>query len=93
MNIPACYIILWCFVIPFIVYLLKGKSIYYFLGTGLAFSIALYGTILQILNEISCPKTSSNIPMCFISLGLFTLLIILKLIINKTQYEKRKNKV
>jgi len=88
LGIPACYIILICFLIPFLVHLFKGKTIYYFSGTGLAFTIALYGTVMQVLNYVSCPKTDNNIPMCFISLGIFTTLIILKLMINKTKYEK-----
>jgi len=87
-GIPACYIILMCFAIPFLVHIFKGNSVYYFLGTGLAFTIAFYGTVMQVLNYVSCPKTSQNIPMCFISLGFFTTLIVLKLTINKTKYEK-----
>jgi len=78
LNIPACYIIMLCFVIPLIGHLLKWKNKIYFIGTGVAFSIAFYGTIMQILEIIQCPKTSTKIPMCFISLSIFTSLIILK---------------
>jgi quinol-cytochrome oxidoreductase complex cytochrome b subunit len=88
LGVPACYIILLCFIIPFLVHHLKGNSTYYFLGTGLAFLIALYGSAMQVLSYISCPKTNNNIPMCFISLGIFTSLIILKILIKKNKHEK-----
>lgn len=78
LTMPACQIILVCFLIPFLAHIFKWKTIYYFLGTGLAFTIALYGTIMQVLNYVSCPKTESNVPMCFISLGIFTTLIVSK---------------
>ena len=80
LNIPACYIIMFCFIVPFSTHLLKWNNYLYFIGTGLAFSIALYGTIMQTLEIIQCPKTSTGIPMCFISLSIFTSLIILKII-------------
>jgi len=39
LGIPACYIILVCFIIPFIVHLVKGRNSVYFLFTGIAFTI------------------------------------------------------
>ncbi|WP_299778884.1 hypothetical protein [uncultured Formosa sp.] len=50
----------------------------YFIGTAIAFLIAFYGTIMQVSEIIECPKTSTGIPMCFISLSIFTTLIITK---------------
>ncbi|EDM44608.1 hypothetical protein SCB49_13590 [unidentified eubacterium SCB49] len=78
LNIPACYIIMVCFIIPLLGHLLKWNNVIYFIGTGLAFSIALYGTITQLLEIVQCPKTATGIPMCFISLSIFTSLIIIK---------------
>ncbi len=83
LNIPACYIIMLCFIIPLFGHILKWSNYLYFIGTGLAFSIAFYGTIMQILEIIQCPKTSTGIPMCFISLSIFTTLIILKITLLK----------
>jgi len=81
LNIPACYIIMGCFIIPLLGHLLKWNNFIYFIGTGLAFSIALFGTITQLLETVQCPKTSTGIPMCFISLSIFTSLIILKIML------------
>ena len=79
-GIPACYIIMLCFLIPFISHLFNLHKLYYYIGTGLAFSIALYGSVMQLLRVVECPKTNRGLPMCFISLSIFTGLIILKLI-------------
>lgn len=79
LNIPACYIILACLVIPFLAHVFKKDNIIYFTGTGIAWSIAFYASIMQISGVIECPKTSAGIPMCYISFAIFTLLIVLKI--------------
>ena len=82
-GIPACYIILACFIIPFITHIFKGKNMLYFIFTGLAFVIALVASIMQFTGLGECPKTSSGIPMCYYSFLLFTTLITLKVILIK----------
>ena len=79
-NIPACYIILACLVIPLIIHLVKGSNSIYFMVAGLAWSIATYGSIMQISGIIECPKTDGGTPMCYISFAMFSLLILLKAI-------------
>jgi predicted membrane channel-forming protein YqfA (hemolysin III family) len=79
-NIPACYIILVCLVIPLIIHLVKGSNSIYFMFTGLAWSIATYGSIMQVSGTIECPKTEEGSPMCYISFVMFSLLILLKVI-------------
>ena len=78
LNIPACYIIMVCLVIPLIIHLIKGSNRIYFIFTGLAWSIATYGSIMQFFKIIECPKTAEGIPMCYISFIMFSLLILLK---------------
>jgi hypothetical protein len=79
-NTPACYIIMVCLVIPLIIHLIKGSNSIYFMFTGLAWSIATYGSIMQFSETIECPKTEEGIPMCYISFVMFSLLILLKAI-------------
>ncbi len=84
--IPACYIILICFVIPLIAHFLdKGKG-YYFLFTGFALALAGYATVGQLAGKVQCPKTESGLPMCYISLALFASLVLLKIML----LQKRK---
>lgn len=91
LRIPACYIILACFGIPFIVHLTKYKNNIYFLFTGIAFTIAFIASILEITKLAECPKTSNGHPMCYYSLVLFTTLIVLKITIIKYDKVNRVN--
>lgn len=79
-GIPACYIILFCVVLLFISHfrLVNDKNIGFYFGTGLPWLIAFYATVKQALQIIQCPKSSSGIPMCYLSFGFFSALLILK---------------
>ncbi|MFV1448172.1 hypothetical protein VBZ51_03450 [Maribacter sp. HS] len=77
-TVPACVIILFCFVLPFISHILNKWNLIYFLLTGLAALIALVASIIQFMGNAECPKTTSGIPMCYLSLVIFTALIVLK---------------
>ena len=82
MGIPACYIILACVLGAVISFLLAApmSSWVYFVATGLATTIAVAGTVGQLSGLTECPKTSGGTPMCFISLGVFSCLILLKVL-------------
>ncbi|WP_405396259.1 hypothetical protein [Maribacter sp. Asnod2-G09] len=86
--VPACLIILICFILPFISHLLKKWNLIYFLFTGIAALIALVASVMQFIGNAECPKTDPGIPMCYISLLIFTSLIILKKI--QLQYHNSK---
>lgn len=77
-HIPMCLVILICFIVPFIVHLLKKWNVLFFLFTGLAGSIALLASIMQFIGNAECPKTVSGTPMCYYSLAIFSSLILLK---------------
>lgn len=85
LGIPACYIILTFFIIPFFTHIVKGKNVIYFLFVGIAFVIALVASIMQFTGLGECPKTDNGTPMCYYSLLLFTALIFLKIVIIKKQ--------
>ena len=77
--IPACIIILICFLVPLIVHLLKKYTPLYYIFTGIALAIAIIASIMQYTGTGSCPKLSNNTPMCYLSGLLFASLIILKI--------------
>jgi hypothetical protein len=79
MHVPLCVVILICFIIPLVAHLLKKWNILYFLFTGLAGSIALIASIMQLTGTAECPKTASGTPICCYSLLLFSSLIVLKI--------------
>ena len=76
--VPACLIILICFIVPLIVHLLNKFDSLYFIFTGIAALIALIASIMQLTDNAECPKTDGGIPMCYLSLLIFSTLIILK---------------
>ncbi len=81
--IPACVIILVCFLVPFVAHLKNKWNKLYFLFTGLAFVIAIIASVMQFSGNGECPKTDGGIPMCYLSLLVFSLLIGLKIISNQ----------
>ena len=86
--VPACLIILICFMLPLISHLLKKWNLIYFLFTGIAALIALVASVMQFMGTAECPKSDSGIPMCYLSLLIFTSLIILKKIqLNYVNYK------
>ena len=85
--VPACYIIFGFFVALFFIHLTKLKSIYFYIVALIPAAIALYASIFQLLWSVECPKTDWGVPMCFISLGLFSGLIICKYMMQKNNFK------
>lgn len=85
LQIPACYIILACFIMAFITTVFKFKNILYYIPVGIAFSIAFIASVLEISGKVDCPKTGTGTPMCYYSLALFSSLLIIKYILNRTK--------
>lgn len=81
--IPACIIIFFCFLIPAISHLIRKKIVFYYVFSLLAFSIAALASYLQFNDLAQCPKMASLTPMCYISLLIFSTLIILKYVEQK----------
>ncbi len=81
--VPACAIILLSFLIPLIVHVFKKNNKLYFIFTGLAWSIAVVASSMQFKGSGECPKLDNGTPMCYLSLAIFLLLILLKIIDQK----------
>ena len=81
LGIPACYIVLLFFGLALSAHVFKGylgKDIWYYGFMAVPFLLALGGTITELSGKEICPRTPGGIPMCFISLGICTTLLILK---------------
>jgi len=72
LGIPACYIVLFCFVMAFIGQLMPDKNgrRIFFLFVGIVTVIALTGTVGELTGITKCPRTGGGTPMCFISLAI-----------------------
>ena len=87
--IPACYIILFCFSIPLLAHLRKWSIWWYYIPTLIAFCIAFYGTMNQLLGTIECPKNDQGFPMCYLSMAFFGTLILLFFLLKKIEIKSR----
>lgn len=83
-GIPACYIIMVCFILALVSQLFKLNAKLFFLSAGIPFVIAMIGSGMQFLEKVECPKTDFGMPMCYISFLLFAAIISLKIITLKT---------
>ena len=77
-GIPACYIIFGCVFLIFTGHFIKSNALF-FIAASIPFTIAIIASALQFFDKAQCPKTSSGIPMCYLSFLFFSLIIILKL--------------
>lgn len=84
-GVPACYIIFACVLLMFISQLKVLNDTYklYFTGAGIASSIAAVGSLMNIMGKTKCPTTENGTPMCYLSLLLFSSLLLLQLVQNK----------
>ncbi len=80
-GVPVCYIIFFCLIIPLTAHVLSFKNIIYFIFTGIAFLIAFSASFLKVFGNGVCPKSVGGIPLCFYSLAIFTLLLLLKIML------------
>ena len=85
--IPACYIIFWTFISLLLLQVLQVNKYCFYWVAAIPIAIAVYWTFFQLFGTIECPKTNSWIPMCFISLALFSSIVILKVFLSKDPYE------
>ena len=86
-GIPACYVILACLLSIIIghINMVKKAEYWYFIGVMIALFIASYGSIFNYLGKVACPKTSTGIPMCYLSYLIFFGLFVFKLLILKIE--------
>ncbi len=81
LGIPACYIVFLFFSLALGSHLFKGSlgnNLWYYGLMAVPFLLALSGTLTELSGKVVCPRTPGGTPMCYISLGICTTLIILK---------------
>lgn len=52
----------------------------FYAGWAVTFFIAAVGTILELINGDTCPKSSDGLPMCYVSLALCMTILVLFLV-------------
>jgi hypothetical protein len=76
--VPACYIVLTGYVLigVSILFGARWRTLIFSIGWVPVFGLALTGTSLELLGQNACPKTSSGIPACFLSLAILTVIVL-----------------
>ena len=81
LSIPACYIVCLFFIAALLGHLFFEAAPYWYFGfLAVPFILALSGTLTELAGKVICPRTRGGTPMCYLSLGFCSLLIILKTI-------------
>ena len=79
LGIPACYLVFLFFVGAFLSHLFFEPFLYWYFGLiAVPFLLALSGTVTELMGTVICPRTPGGTPMCYLSLGFCSVLIILK---------------
>ncbi len=79
LGVPACYWVFLFFVGALITQITGFQTPYGYYGfLAIPFLLALKGTVTELSGTVICPRTAGGTPMCFLSLGLCTLLLTLK---------------
>ncbi len=79
-GVPACYIVFLCFVIATFSHIFTTlvSCKVYFVFVAIPAIIAFVGSITELKGKTICPKTTSGIPMCYISFAFCLTLILTK---------------
>ena len=70
-GVRVCYVVLSCYLLMALAQLIpasKMQSILFYSGWTMVFGLALLGSVLEIGNGNTCPKSSAGLPMCYASL-------------------------
>lgn len=80
-GIPACYLVFIFFVGALGFHSIQPNFQYAYFGMlAVPFLLALTGTLTELSGKVVCPRTPGGTPMCFLSLGFCTVLILLKIL-------------
>jgi hypothetical protein len=79
-DIPACFVVLTGYSLMLIALVLQPVGRFkgiFLIGWLPVFLLALIGSILQLMNGNTCPKSESGLPLCYLSLMFSVFLIIM----------------
>lgn len=81
LGIPACYIVFLFFALALGAHVFKGylgRDLWYYGFMSVPILLALGGTLTELSGKVICPRTPGGTPMCYISLGICTTLLLIK---------------
>ncbi len=84
-SIPACYPVLAGYLMILVSALASGVKIawLFWAGWAIVFGMAATGTVVELSGLETCPRRGGNVPACYYSLGISTVLLILRMLSRK----------
>ncbi|MEP1383867.1 MAG: hypothetical protein ABJK64_08715 [Paraglaciecola sp.] len=97
LGVPICYIVSLGYLVMFVSSLLLkyrlARKLFY-VGWVSVFVIAIVGVVSEILIGNVCPINNSGIPLCYLSLAVSVIIVILyRLVISRIQKQKSLFKI
>lgn len=86
-GVPACYVVSFAYFLILFSALTDKPPLYnrlFYTGFSIVFGLAAIGSLMQVSGMMQCPKTSNDLPMCYISLMVSLCLIVLFFVRKKT---------
>jgi hypothetical protein len=80
-SVPVCYVVFILLLIAFVFHFLKSNEALklFFFFISVLFLLAFFATVGEIAGSMECPRGPANIPTCYISLVLTSLLLVGKI--------------
>ena len=82
LYVPLCYLVTVGYLLVFLAAVFRINKIF-LLGWLPIFTLAFVGSLGELLGNDLCPKSSAEIPMCYFSLLLATVIMVLFIITKK----------
>lgn len=85
--VPACYVLLACYVAVFASAFLSGarQNWFYWPAWSAVFVAAGYGSSLELMGQVTCPRSSGGTPTCYYSLAMAVLILAMYLAVRKLE--------
>jgi predicted membrane channel-forming protein YqfA (hemolysin III family) len=84
--VPICYLVSVGYLLMFATQLrgsLAWRSKIFSVGWLLVFIIALFGVVAELFYGDICPKSSLDVPLCFVSMGLVLVILLVQILKSK----------
>ncbi len=85
-GVFVCYVVLASYIAMFVAQLIKRgmqRNIIFYIGWAIVFGVALLGTVLELGNGNTCPKSTDGLAMCYVSLAISATIGILFFMLNR----------
>lgn len=88
-GIPACYLVFLSFAMLFFLQIFRIRKLYFYLVLAFPLLLALVASVMELAGIEVCPRNAGGTPMCYFSLLLCGLILILKMLQLRPQKQNK----